>query len=133
MMKDTKEFYNFPVVGPEFDIVRIDVMKFEEEGKVLYNPMIIFLATDGSKLNNGVTLITNSYYDDIESVGEFIFMLIKTRMFFGEVNSGATLYDEAMNRVGEIDWNKIIGKIIDDNFHDKFEISTNTDPDRVLH
>ena len=134
-MSDENLFKNFPVIGPEFNIIRIDVMRFKnEDGEGFsYNPMIIFLNTDTEKLKGGMTLLTNSYYDDMKSVEEFVFELIKMKLFFGDVHSGGTIYNETMERVGEIDWNEIIVEIVEDRFHDKLEYSTNIDPNRVLH
>lgn len=105
-------FSKFPVIGPEFNLICIDAVKFSTKGEPdSYIPLIRFVMRDGDRALGGFTLRTGVSMASIEEVAEFVNSTVALELFLTDVSASGTLFNENMDLLESIDWNEKIRNV----------------------
>ena len=107
-MQTNLDLTKFPVVGDDYDLISIDLYKFDPDGEQYVAQFTYLIVDDETEtVNAGLIQLTGITGDSYVEIAEKLDFMIQAGLFICPVSAVGTVYDHDMNEIEEINWNDL--------------------------
>ena len=107
-MQTNLDLTKFPVVGDDYDLISIDLYKFDPDGEQYVAQFTYLIVDDETEtVNAGLIQLTGITGDSYVEIAKKLDFMIQAGLFICPVSAVGTVYDHDMNEIEEINWNDL--------------------------